>query len=409
MNKKILLLLLICFLLTGCYDYKELNTIAILSATSVDYQDNEYIVTAEAINPQAPDKTTIIQSPFIIYTGKGKTLQEAYRKITVTSSKFLYSNHLQILLLSENVAKEKLPEVLDFFSRNPSIRTEFNVLMYKSDNPLKIITPINVISSSSILDTMNTNTKYLGTSLMVTFNDLLNNYLNPHNEIVLPVIEVINQEETSDKNNKENVQTENKEDNKNEEKNKGDSLENTESSTVKETYKLSNIALFKNNKLKGYLTDKESIAFNYLKNNIKNTILTYECEPNKFLTLEIIDNKVKINNKFNTINISVNLTGNINESTCKKDINDIKNLKELEKDISLYFSKELTKNITNVQTKYNSDIFGFLDLIYKNDYNHYKKIKNNQNYFQDINIKVNSKVNIKSSGNIMEGINEKNK
>ena len=40
--KKIIVILLSTLLLTGCYDYKELNTIAIVSATSIDYINDEY-------------------------------------------------------------------------------------------------------------------------------------------------------------------------------------------------------------------------------------------------------------------------------------------------------------------------------------------------------------------------------
>ena len=98
MNKKILIIFII-FLLTGCYDHKELNNIAILTATEVNKIDNEYIVTAQVVNPQSPDKTTNVQAPFVIYEGKGKTLQEAYREIKLQSSRYLYPNHMEILIM----------------------------------------------------------------------------------------------------------------------------------------------------------------------------------------------------------------------------------------------------------------------------------------------------------------------
>ena len=75
--KKIFLLLLI-FILTSCYDNKELNNIAILTATEINKIDDNYIINAEIVNPQAPDKQTTKEAPFIIYTGKGKTIKEAY-------------------------------------------------------------------------------------------------------------------------------------------------------------------------------------------------------------------------------------------------------------------------------------------------------------------------------------------
>jgi len=382
MNKKILLVFL-CLLLTGCYDYKELNTLAILSATSVDYQDGEYIVAAEEINPQAPDKTAVIQSPFFIYTGKGKTLQEAYRNITTVSSKFLYSHHLQLLLISENVAKEKLSEILDFYLRNPAIRTEFNVILYKNDNPLEIITPITDISSASIMNTMTTNMKYLGTTKLMTFNELVDNYLNDKEQLVMPVVDVINGEED------------------------GESVENVESSLVKERYQLENLAVFKDNLLVGYLDKEEALTYNYLKNNIQNSVLACQCGKEEYITLEIVGSKAEIKTRNGKIKITLELEGNINESNCQKDLSKEKNVEAMQKEIAEYVNKEVTNNIKKIIKEYDSDIFGFLNIIYKNEYEVYKKMKDDKKYLAKLDISVSSKVNIKSSGNLVEGINEK--
>lgn len=383
MNKKLLLVILCLLMLTGCYDYKELNTLAILSATSIDYQDGEYVVTAQEINPQAPDKTAVIQSPFFIYTSEGKTLQEAYREITMTSSKFLYSHHLQLLLISENVAKEKLSEIIDFYLRNPAIRTEFNVIIYKSDNPLEIITPITDISSASIVNTMMTNMKYMGTTRLMTFNELVEGYVNEREQLVVPAIDIINKEED------------------------GESIENVESSIVKESYQLENLAVFKDNVLVGYLDKEEALTYNYLMNNIQNSVLTYQCGKDEYITLEIVSSKSEIKTKDGKIKIVLELEGNINESNCQIDLNKEKNVVKIQKEISDYWAKEITDNIKGIIKEYDSDIFGFLNIMYKNDYEEYKKIKDKQDYLSKLEISVDSKVMIKSSGNLVEGINEK--
>ena len=63
--------ILIIFLLTGCYDHKELNTIAIMTATEINKIDDEFIVNVQVVNPQSKD-TVNVQAPFIIYEGKVK-------------------------------------------------------------------------------------------------------------------------------------------------------------------------------------------------------------------------------------------------------------------------------------------------------------------------------------------------
>ena len=55
--KKKLFLIIFIFLLTGCYNYKELNKIAIVSSISIDKKDNEYLVGAQVMNIKTKDDT----------------------------------------------------------------------------------------------------------------------------------------------------------------------------------------------------------------------------------------------------------------------------------------------------------------------------------------------------------------
>ena len=387
MNKKILIIIIpLLFLLTGCYDYKELNSISILSATEINKIDDEFIVSAQAVNPQAPDKTSNAQAPFIIYTGRGKTIQEAYRSIANESSKFLYLNHIQILIINEKIAKENLDEIVDYFMRSSAIRTEFYVLIGRDDNILDIITPINDISSASIKESIENNLKYLGTTSDITFNELVSIMLDKNSEIVLPSIKLINDSK------------------------EGENIENTEETKVNAKYELSNLAIFKDDKLIGYLNEEQSKTYNILQNKINNTILTYECDKDKYMSVEIIDSQSSIDVSNKKANIEVKLSGNLNEYNCSKSLENKKTIEKIEKEFEQKLTESITKNINEVRTEYNSDIFGFLDNIYKKDYKTYKTIKNNwySSNYQSLELSVNVNLTIIAKGKVMEAINEKN-
>lgn len=385
MIKKMFLVLLI-LLLTGCYDQKELNTIAIMTATEINKIDNEFIINAQVVNPQSSDKTVNIQAPFVIYEGKGKTIHEAYREIKLQSSRFLYPNHMQILIINENLAKEDVNQIIDFFLRVPDIRTEFNILIGKNENILNITTPIDDVSATSILDTMETNNKYLGITNFVTFNDFANMNLNKNLEIIVPSIEAIDYTE------------------------KSETTENTEKTKIDSLYKLGNLAIFKNNKLQGYLTKDESISYNIIKNKAQSILITYECEDNKYMTIEATDIKSDISTKNKKINIKAKMTGNISETMCSIKLDNEKNIKKLEKELKKYIENKIETSINNIRKNYNSDIFGFLDIIYKTDYNTYKKIKDNwyKDEFENIKINIDASIDIIGKGNVLEGNNEKN-
>ena len=369
MKIKKLLLILIIFSLTSCYDNKELNNIAIATATEINKIDNEYIINVEIANPQAPDKTISIKTPYIIYTGHGKTINEAYRQIKTSSPKYLYPEHLQILIINESIAKNNLQEVLDFYLRSPLIRTEFNILIAKDNNILSTSTNIDERPSKSILNTIKTNKQYYGTANTITLNELTSNIINPNTEPVIPSIKL-----KDDK------------------------------------YELSGLAIFKNNKLVGYLTNEESIIYNLIKNNTQNNIFPYECDKDKYLSLEIITSKsiIKVNN--NSININIDINAAINESNCNINLNNAKSIDNLEKKISAHLNDIITNTINNIKNKYNTDIFNFLDEIYKHNYKKYLRVKETwyEKEYQNIKININSHINITSRGSYMEDINEKN-
>ena len=210
--------------------------------------------------------------------------------------------------------------------------------------------------------------------------------LNKNLEIILPSIEAVNLDE------------------------KAETTENTESTKIESLYKLDNLAIFKDNKLKGYLNRDESIAYNLIKNKAASILITKECEKNKYMTVEATDIKSDISTKNKEINIKVKMTGNINENMCSIKLNEEKNIKKIEKDLNKYIEEKIKTSINNIRKNYNSDIFGFLDTIYKTDYNTYKEIKDNwyDEEFQNIKINIKASINIIGKGNVLEGNNEKN-
>ena len=385
MIKKIIPIIMI-LLLTGCYDHQELNSLSILTATEINKTDDVYTINAQVVNPQSPDKTTYAQTPFFIYTGTGKTIQEAYRQIKLKSSRYIYPDHLTIVIIDLSIAKNDISQILDFYLRNPLARTEFKVLIGKKENILNTITPIDGLSSTSILDNIETNSKYYGISSLISLSDLAKTKINPNTEIILPTIDIIDT-------NKDN-----------------NTIENATKTTTNSSYILEGLAIFKDNKLKGYLTNDESITYNLIQNNINDTIITYECQKDNYLSLEITKNKTKITTKNKEININISLEGIINESACNIDLNNKTNIDSLTNNINNYLNENIKNNIDNIRKKYNSDIFGFLDIIYKHDYKYYQEIKENwyNSIYQNIKINIYSSLNILTKGNVSEDINEKN-
>ena len=80
--RKLFLLIPVIFLLTGCYNYRELNDLAIISGVSICKYDNIYNITVEVVNPKKEQDTSSGKEPdYVIYEGYGNSMQEAFRNI----------------------------------------------------------------------------------------------------------------------------------------------------------------------------------------------------------------------------------------------------------------------------------------------------------------------------------------
>ena len=102
-------------MLTGCYNYRELNDLAITTAFGIDKDENGYKMTFQVVNTKkSSSQDNDSGNPkIIIYEQTGKTTQEAARKIILESPKRVYANHVVLLVIDENIAKEGIENVLD--------------------------------------------------------------------------------------------------------------------------------------------------------------------------------------------------------------------------------------------------------------------------------------------------------
>jgi len=390
--KKILLLILPLITLTGCYNYRELNDLAIATAVEVDKIEDEFHLLVQVANPKNQnDASSANQPQFVTYKGHGKTIQEAFRSIINESSKKIYGMHIQLLLITENIAKNDLDSMLDFFFRNTEIRKEFYVILdtsnTKDDNLLKTLTPVTNLSSQSILNSLETNSQHMGVTNLLTFNDLMDIYLDTNKELVLPTVYIEGNYE------------------------EGEKQENLKTTDSNSKISLGNMAIFKDEKLLGYLTKEQSIAVNILKNEIKDALITHKCDKNKYETEEITLDKTKIDIdlKKKKVTIDIKGTGYIAEYGCEGNLKDEKTINKIKNNLNTYIETEMLKAITTINTTYNSDIYNFKDMIYKQNPKYFNKIKDNyyEEIFNKLTYEINSNIELQGKGNIVGGTYEK--
>ncbi len=383
------LFLLLC---TGCYNYRELNQIALTSAIGIDKADDGegYTVTVQVLNTQKQGSDSNYsgsQPKFILYEQTGPTLQHALRTIILESPRRLYVNHINLLVISETVAKDGIKEILDFFARNTEFRKDFLVVISReasTEDVMQILTPLETLNSKNIHDSIMADAKFYGMATKVTFEDLLNTYLNQRTNIVLPSVEVVGNTK------------------------KGEGEDNIKQSVPDATVKLTPLAIFSGEKMMDYLTEEESRIYNYVQNNIQNTIVTTDCSENGKFTAELISTKTKlkpdIENK--KISIQVKATASIKEINCNMNLLSPDSIQLLENKINTEIEETIEKDIIKIIQTYKTDIFGFEELLYKSNPNTYKQLKEKygEELIENFKFEVSSKVKLQTKGNIVKEI-----
>lgn len=379
----------IFLLLTGCYNYREINDLAIATGISISKtENNQYQLTVEIVNPKKQQDTSSSNEPdFIIYTAKGQSIQEIFRKLIKESPQKIYSAQLEIMILDESLAEEDLKNVIDFFARDPEIRSEFYVLVGKESKILETITPLENLSSKNILDSLKANNNYLGIANLVTYHELMNNFLNPRIELALPSIEIVENESIPE--------------------NEGEKIENIGSTQSEVSSVLSNIAVFKENQFLGYLTEEQSKAYNFAMGNIKTVLIKTNYENDQFVVNELIhtssDTEVDVDK--NKVTIKIKAKAAISEVKYDCDLTKEETIQKIQKDLNKTVENSIENSIYDIIQTYNSDIFGFQDLFYKKDPKKYKTIKDTwyEKIFPNLEIEVKSDIQIFEKGNLNGG------
>ena len=79
--------LFILLLSSRCYNYKEINEMAIVSSVGIDKDNDSYVVSAQIMNSKESEDSE--DSQIIVYSKKGKTIHEALRNLTLESPRKL--------------------------------------------------------------------------------------------------------------------------------------------------------------------------------------------------------------------------------------------------------------------------------------------------------------------------------
>lgn len=384
---KKLLIIPIILLLSGCWNYYELNNIAITTGIAIDKNNNQYEVTYLISNAKKNEVSSKEgEAGTTTYSGIGDTIQEAINDLQIKMPFEPYIGHLVVTIISEEVAKEGLENILDYLARNEESRNFFYLILSKNTkakNILEIISPLQTFPSQTIASDIETSSAESSLIYKITYNDFIYTLLEQGTNPVLNSVTIIGNKE------------------------EGTDTKELSDTIPKALIKIDSLGIFKEDKLLGWATTEESKGINLLSDNVKNMYIKTKCKENYIMNyIENIKTKTKIDLEKNTVFVKISGNSKILETNCKIDLEKQDTINEIENNIKQELN-QIIKQAQQLTKKYNTDVLGYGKIIHKNNPKKWNEIKDNwDNIYKNLEIKVEYDIKIKNKGSLINTIKE---
>ncbi|WP_238482590.1 Ger(x)C family spore germination protein [Lederbergia galactosidilytica] len=385
-----LTLLVPIVLLSGCWDKRELTDIAFVAAIGVDKaEDGGFIGTFQIINPgnvagglqggSGQDSSTVT-----VYEIYGDNLTEVSRQAASEISRVLFYSHANLVVIGEELAKEKgIASFLDALDRDDRFRDTARVVIAKdtsANNLLKVSSPIDKIPANKITKTLEFSEQQWGEQWPVNIRELLNALSADGREAIIPSFKYFGSVE------------------------EGERMENLQSTAPETVLKADSIAVFKKDKLIGYLHGEEAMGMAWIMSNIHETTIGIDWEEEKKpISFQVISEKTKVKvamkNGKPTVFINIVARGELGEVNIPVNIEDYHVRKEIAEK-AMRRIKEIVQSTITKSKEYQTDIFGIGEKLYQNDPDSWKKLKEdwNEEHYPELEAVVKVDVSISRTG-----------
>ncbi|WP_301169975.1 Ger(x)C family spore germination protein [Brevibacillus nitrificans] len=351
-RRLIIILLLMTIALTGCWNRRELNELAIAVGFGVDKAGEQYRLSVQVVDPgevAANKGGTRGRTPVTMYHITAPTIFEALRKMTTISPRKIYNSHLRILVIGEELAKQGIGEVLDFVSRDQEMRTDFYIVVargqHTAEEALKILTPIEKIPANNLYQSLAASAKAWAPSTTVTLDQLIADLVSDGKQPVLTGLRI---------NGNAHI---------------GQTTTNIEKIDNAATLQYTGLAVFKEDKLIGWLNQNDSIGYNFILNNIKSTVGSLACPDGGNMVIEVIRSETKVKGFVEKgkprVEVKSRIEANVGEMACQLDLTKTNNIAEIEKIASKRVQDLMNQTVSKVQKQYKVDIFGFGEAVHR--------------------------------------------
>jgi spore germination protein KC len=370
------MILLQIFILTGCWNYREIEKLTIVAGVAIDKGKNhKYQITVETIEISGGQDIKPVSKQISI---EGETIFDAVRNEISLSGKKLYWSHTKVVILSQEIAKEGILRVVDWFNRDSETRADVLLLVSKEKKARDIFKgrgmtdQIKSFELAEMLKSEKSLSKAPITELWKFANDLESSGI----VATLPSVHL-------------------------------------QKNGSHYSPQINGTAIFSRDKLIGFIDSAETNNMLFALDEIKGGLLNINGINGKYRTpisLEIFKSKTKkepiIQNGKIEYNINIDTSVSLDEMGASVDLLEPGKLKQLEIHAGNVLKTRVERCIKHIQSSYGVDVFGFGKQLQKEKPEIWKQLASRweKGKFNELKVNVSTKVHIKGSGMLSKPI-----
>ncbi|MEQ8154582.1 MAG: Ger(x)C family spore germination protein [Clostridiaceae bacterium] len=128
---KLLILCILSTLLSGCYNYRDINKVTFVTSAILDRDPlDNVVIYLECIRPFRSANESSDKGKRVSYTGRGKTLLEAIRDVGRSSSFKVDFTQNRAYIFTEDAARKGIRNYIDLINRNQELLVKPNMFIY---------------------------------------------------------------------------------------------------------------------------------------------------------------------------------------------------------------------------------------------------------------------------------------
>lgn len=304
-------------------------------------------------------------------TSTGYTVLDAARNAIMQSDRRLFFPQSKIIIIGEEMARTGIASLLDFFDRDPEPRRLAWVLVSKgkASEIIHAKHPQEKIPARAI-EGMVESSSVSSMAVKVNLNDLLKSISLPTTDPITGRIELINSDDGERKN-----------------------------------IKVTGAAVFKTDKLIGFLDCPETRGLNWVLGKVASGIIVVKSpkEESKNVSLEIIRANSKITPEIQdgevTITVEIKEEGNLAEQMSDVELTNVEMFTILEQRQAQVIKNEIESVLNKAQKEWEVDIFGFGEAVHRKYPREWKELKGKwRDTFPEIKVQVKVDAQLRTGG-----------